>query len=388
MKLTSRRRSTTAALTFFSVLELLDVAFAALPNVDFDRMGRVGLAGTFAGLDLFDNTTSTLSFDPTSSTLFSRASDGSLSRLGSTNAGGRISAGCALADTFYVAGSFSSINGTSASNVASFSPSSGQFVPLGSGGPNGEVKAIFCDDDHNKVWVGGSFTTPGSAVAVWDTKANSWSAPPFGGLSGATSEVLSITTNSSASSLFFAGSFITSFGSNSTTVINSTNNPNVPFSSGATPFTSSLVPIPLQGDETQIDASPSTSDPNFSNINNVLCPSGADGPGQSWFAGDGGSVLITVRTQTQLMAVGLRLGNTFQSDHGTTAFRRVRTCLISRNVSECLVVVSPRYPTTMFSPQHSSTRQRAQIRRAQIHAHYQRTPLFYTRITYSANQSR
>lgn len=292
---------------------------AALPKVDFDRMGHVGLAGTFAGLDLFNNSTS-LSFDPTTSTLLTRASDGSLTRLGSTEAGGKINTACALGDSVFVAGTFSSINGTSASNVASFSPSEGSFSAVGSGGPNGEVKAIFCDDSHNKVWVGGSFTSPGQAVAVWDTKANSWSAPPFGGLSGASSEVLSITTNSSAESLFFAGSFITSFGDN-TTVVNNTNNPNVPFSSGATPFSSSLVPIPLEG--AQIDASPSTSDPQFSNINNILCPAGSDGSGNTWLAADGFKAVITVRKFEQLNAFGIRLGNTFLSNHGTTGFRSV-----------------------------------------------------------------
>lgn len=291
------------------------LAYADLPKVDFDRMGHVGLAGAFAGLDLFNS--STVSFDPSTSTLLSRAADGSLTRLGSTEAGGRINAGCALGDTVYVAGSFSSINGTSTNNVASFSSSA--FHALGSNGPDGEVKAIFCDDSNHKVWVGGAFSSPGESVAVWDSSSNSWSAPPFGGLSGAASEVLSITTNSSAKSLFFAGSFVTTFGSNSS--INSTNNPNVPFSAGATPFSSSLVPVPLQGAE--ITAEPSTTDSGFSDINAILCPSGDDGPGESWFAADGSTAVITVQTFSSLNARGIRLGNTFQADHGTTGFTLV-----------------------------------------------------------------
>lgn len=132
-------------------------AHAALSKVDFDRMGHVGLAGTFAGLDLFNS--STVSFDPSTSTLLSRAADGSLTRLGSTEAGEKINAGCALGDTIFVAGSFSSINGTSANNVASFSSSA--FHALGSNGPSGEVKVIFCDDSNKKVWVGGTFSSPG-----------------------------------------------------------------------------------------------------------------------------------------------------------------------------------------------------------------------------------
>ncbi|KAJ3794740.1 cortical protein marker for cell polarity-domain-containing protein [Lentinula aff. detonsa] len=278
-------------------------------------MGKVGLAGAFSGLDLFQNNSHT--FDSTTSTLLQRASNGTLSPLASTNSGGRISAGCTLDDSFYFAGSFSSIGSTSASNIASYTPSSGKFLVLGSNGPNGEVDAVFCDAKNKKVWAGGSFTSPGAAVAVWDTSSNTWSKPPFNGLTGAEGRVLSITSNSSGSSLFFAGSFITSFQGNGT-VLNSTNNPNVPFSPGASPFSSSLVPIPLQG--AQIVGSPSSTEADFSNITNILCPSGSDGPGNSWFAGDGNQAVITVRDFSSLQASGVRLGNTFQSNHGTVGF--------------------------------------------------------------------
>ncbi|KAH7922374.1 hypothetical protein BV22DRAFT_1017405 [Leucogyrophana mollusca] len=279
-------------------------------------MGQVGLAGAFAGLNIFDNSTS-VTFDPSTSSLLSRTSDGALAALGSTNSGGSISSGCALNDAFYFAGSFSSIGNTSASNIASYTPSSGAFAALGSNGPNGAVNALYCDASHNKLWVGGHFTSPGSSVAVWDAKANAWSPPPFGGFTGAEAEVLSITPNSSDSSLFFAGSFLTSFAGNGITM-NNTNNPNVPYSPGATPFSSSLVPIPLQGAE--IEGAPSSTNPEFSNIQNILCPAGPDGPGNTWLAADGNAAQITVRAFSSISAYGVRLGNTFQSGYGTTGF--------------------------------------------------------------------
>ncbi|TFK54374.1 hypothetical protein OE88DRAFT_1189445 [Heliocybe sulcata] len=291
------------------------LAAQSLPQVDFDRMGTVGLGGAFAGFDLFDN--SSVSFDPSTSTLLSRSSNGSLASLGSTNSGGAITAGCALGTTFYVGGAFSSVGGVSAANVAAYDTAKGAFAAVGSGGPNGEVLTMYCDESNNKVWVGGRFSSPGSSVAVWDTSANSWSAAPFGGLSGAQATVNSITTNSSATSLFFAGSFVTNFGGNGT-VVNGTNNPNVPYSQGATPYSSSLVPIPLQS--AQVQGSPSSSDSQFSNIQNILCPSGGDGPGQTWFAADGNTALITARTFTSLSASGVRLGNTFLDGRGTTGF--------------------------------------------------------------------
>jgi hypothetical protein len=304
-----------------AVLALLNVVFCAdTPLVDFDRMGTVGLVGTFAGLDFVNSSSANVSFDPSTSTLLSRSADGSLTRIASTNAGGLVSAGCAIGNTYYLAGNFSSIGNTTASDVASYNPASGAFSALGKGGPNGPVSALYCDSNRNKLWAGGQFSSPASAVAVWDTKAASWSAPPFGGLTGAAAEVLSITTNASQASLFFSGSFIASFNGNGS-VLNTTNNPNVPFSQGATPFSSSLVPIPLEA--AQVQGSPSSTDPSFSNIQNILCPAGNDGPGQTWFAADGVAAQITVRTFLSNSASGVRLGNTFLSGRGTTAFTYV-----------------------------------------------------------------
>ncbi|KAI0070360.1 hypothetical protein K474DRAFT_1608840 [Panus rudis PR-1116 ss-1] len=300
-----------------SILIFVHVSLASTPLVDFDRMGKVGLAGSFSGFSFLDNSSDiSSSLDPSSSTLLSRASNGALSRIGSTNAGGNILAGCTLGDTFYFGGSFSSVGSTNANNVASYKPSSGSVSALGSNGPNGEVRAMYCDADAKKVWVGGSFSSPARSVAVWDVASSSWSAPPFGSLSGSNPEVSSITTNSSHSSLFFAGSFVTTFGDGS--AINGTNNPNVPFSSGATPFSSSLVPVPLENAE--VDGSPSTTESGFSDPHNILCPAGSDGPGNSWFARDGGKATVTVRKFSFLSASGVRIGNTFAEGRSTTGF--------------------------------------------------------------------
>ncbi|KAJ6557179.1 cortical protein marker for cell polarity-domain-containing protein [Mycena sp. CBHHK59/15] len=317
----------------FTVL-LSAVADASLPIVDFDRMGKVGLAGAFAGLDLFQN--ATVSFDPSTSTLFSRASNGSLNRLASSNSGGRIVAGCALSDVFYLGGSFSSIGNTPATNIASYTPSSGAFAALGSGGPNGEIDALFCDTKNSKLWVGGSFTSPGTSVAIWDSKASSWSAAPFKGLAGAEGRVLSITSNSSDASLFFAGSFTTSFVGNGSAALNGTNNPNVPFSAGATPFSSSLVPVPIGA--SSIRGSPSSTDTGFTNISKILCPAGADGAGNSWFGADGTTAVVTIRTFSSMIVSGVRLGNTFQPNHGTTGFI---VTTIPDNAVQTLTFVDP-----------------------------------------------
>ncbi|KIJ67669.1 hypothetical protein HYDPIDRAFT_107140 [Hydnomerulius pinastri MD-312] len=306
----------TSPLALLVASSLAHVASASLPLVDFDRMGQVGLTGAFAGLNLFDNSTPA-AFDPSSSSLLSRTPQGALTYLGNTNSGGSISSGCALNDVYYFAGSFSSIGNTSASYVASYSPSSAAFSALGSNGPNGPISTVYCDSSNNNLWVGGQFTSPGASVAIWNTKSSSWSAPPFKGFTGAGAEVMSITSNASDTSLFFSGSFLTAF-NGGMSAMNNTNNPNVPYSPGASPFSSSLVPIPLQGAE--IVGAPSSTNPEFSNIQTILCPAGPDGPGNTWLAADGNAALITVRAFSSISAYGIRLGNTFQSGYGTTAF--------------------------------------------------------------------
>lgn len=295
-----------------TVVCLARIASASLPLVDFNRMGQVGLAGAFAGLDLFDDSTPT-SFDPSMSYLLSRTPQGALTSIANTNSGGSISSACVMNDVYYIAGSFLSIANISASYVASYSPSSGTFSALGSGGPDGPASAVYCDSSNNDFWASGNFSSPGLSVAVWNSKSSSWSAPPFKGLNG---KVTSITSNASDTSLFFTGLFTTSFTGGA---IPNNNNPNVPYSQGASSFSSSLVPIPLQGAE--IVGAPSSTNSQFSNIQAILCPAGPDGPGNTWLAAAGSAALITIRTFAAMSAYGVRIGNTFQNGYGTTAFR-------------------------------------------------------------------
>jgi hypothetical protein len=275
-------------LTSFLSLALLftgHAARAALPQVDFERMGRVGLAGAFAGLDIFS--ASSVSFDPTTSTLLSREKDGSLTRIASTNPGGSILAGCSVGTTYYVAGSFSTINGVSASNIAAYNPSSRSFSQVGSSGPDGQL--IHCTAMPLITESGLAASSLRLAVrSPFSMSRRALGPVPLFAASREPSHSLNLLAPvSQAASLFFTGSFVASFGNG--TALNGTNNPNVPFSSGASPFSSSLVPIPLQN--VQIDGSPSSSQTGFSDIRNTLCPSGADGPGNTWFAADGSTPL-------------------------------------------------------------------------------------------------
>ncbi|KAF8678126.1 Cortical protein marker for cell polarity [Rhizoctonia solani] len=320
---------------------LLSVIFGAaivgaqnVPQIDFSRMGTVGIAGAFAGLDLYNASAPTL--DSSAATLVSRNSDGALTILGGTNGGGQLLSSCSLKDTLYVGGVFDSVAGISARNVIAYTPSSGKFSPLGSDGAgvDGEVNALHCDSSSGLVWVGGNFRRPtpasessgfGGAVAVFNPSDNTWSPAPFDGFRG---QVLDIAPSTDGKSLYFGGSFATTFGSNST--LNATNNPAVPYSPGATPFSASLVPIPLNGSE--ITAQPASSDSNFNNILDILCPAGNDGPGNTWLGADGSTASITARPFKFINAGGIRLGNTAINGRSTTAF--TLTTIPDNNVLE------------------------------------------------------
>jgi len=309
------------------VLALQTLAvYGALPKVDFGRMGKVGVAGSFAGIDLYNDNQSSqqpTSFDPTTSTLFFRAQDGGLTPIGSTNVAGRVVAGCSIGNVFYVGGTFTTLGGTNTANVAAYSSSTNKFAQIADSGLDGPVNALHCDEKNGMLWVGGSFHAPSTgntagfagSVATYSPSSNTWSAPPFAGLSGGVNTIVANTDNSA---LLFGGSFVTTYG-NSTTNTTSVTNPNVPTSSGATTFSYSLVPFPLANAE--VDASPSSTRPGLGNITNILCPAGPDGVGNTWFANDGFKAILTIRTNKQLSATGLRLGNTFFDGRSTTTFK-------------------------------------------------------------------
>ncbi|KAI9068776.1 hypothetical protein FKP32DRAFT_1608715 [Trametes sanguinea] len=205
-------------------------------------MGKVDLAGAFAGSDVASNSSSSsVTFDFSTASLLARSADGSLSK--------------------------------------------GRF-PLSVNGPNGVVRALDCDASQKQMWAGGQFSSLGLLH-----HAQLFSSP--------------------ARSMALR---------NGSLALNSTNNPNVSLPSGATPFSSSLIPVPLEN--ASVDAGPSSSDSQFSNAQNILCPAGADGPGKTWLAVDGNNLkaVITVRKFPFLTALAIRLGNTCFNGRGTTGF--------------------------------------------------------------------
>ncbi|WVR06384.1 hypothetical protein IAU60_003415 [Kwoniella sp. DSM 27419] len=316
---------------------------ASLPQVDFSKMGTVGLGGSFAGLDWYSSdspfvassSTGSSRFSTDGDTLFYRGDDGRFRPLGSTNAGGTISALCwsktgSSNGTLFLGGAFSTLDETSATNVASFDLASNTFSAL-SPGLEGEVNTVHCDNDHSEVWFGGRFAAPvgsGGNVALWSTSTSSWAVPTFGGLNGA---VKSISASPDGGSLYFGGDFTTVYVSNSSSLLNTTSVTNstagnitsIPYASKNTTTVGNsgyFTPLTISASATaasqyQIHAGPSSGQTGNGNTDGLLCP----GSGK-WLAQEGTVSNVNLVGDQYLPATGVRLVNAFEDGRSTKHF--------------------------------------------------------------------
>ncbi|KAH8928670.1 hypothetical protein BT69DRAFT_1236844 [Atractiella rhizophila] len=317
---------------------LLSPAAAQTPQIDYSSLGLVLLTGSYSGLTFSG---SSLSIPPTSAnstSILSRSADGTLSVLGSTNSGGSISVLCVSPDqgTLYVGGSFESVDGVQAKNVAKMGmgETEGRWLDMG-GGLGGEVKTIECSDPDS-VWAGGSFD---GGVSVFSTQENTWSAPSFGGFNDA---VDSISLSPDKSSIFFGGAFSVSFTgvpSSSSSSSSSATGSTIPASLG-----SSYTPISLNTSEYRDPTGPTTYISGFGRPQYVFCPGDVDGPGDSWWLVDGATGFFTVRLFRAVQAGGIRLGNTFIEGRGLKTFRLVS--IPDNTVMNLTHYVDPSNPTT------------------------------------------
>ncbi|WRT67827.1 uncharacterized protein IL334_004801 [Kwoniella shivajii] len=319
---------------------------SSIPQVDYGKMGTVGLGGSFSGLDWYSSdspfasssssSSSAQQFSTKGDTLFYRTEDGSFRALGSTNDGGTINSICwsstpdSTNGTLFVGGTFSSISGTSTNNVASFSLSTNTFSKL-SDGLSGEINTLYCDDDNEEVWFGGSFNAPigqGGNVALWSTISSSWISPSFGGFNGV---VESITPSfSNQSNLYFGGDFTTTFMSSSITNTTSRNNnitstPNAPVNTTTVGQSGYLTPLTISASASenaqyQIQAGPSSSSSSSSNsgysdANGLLCPGTS-----TWLAQEDTISNVNLVGNQYLPATGVRMVNGHEDGRSTTYF--------------------------------------------------------------------
>ncbi|EIW73555.1 hypothetical protein TREMEDRAFT_42413 [Tremella mesenterica DSM 1558] len=307
---------------------------STLPQVDFSRMGTVGLSGAFDGLDWWSSSSpfassssssSSISFSTTGDTLFTTSSDGTYQPLGSTNPGGVINAVCwansSSNGTLYIGGSFTSISSTTSANIITYDLSSSSFHII-SPGLSGPVQSLYCDNAHGQVWVGGEFTGPsggGNNVALWSTGSSTWTAVPFQGLNGA---VESIQPSANGSSIYFGGAFTTTFQSNTTTnsTTNTTSIQSAPNGTWTTGNSGYLTPVTMPAVSSSaggltITAGPSTDQSQYSDPTVLLCP----GSG-TWLAQDNTISNVDVLGNSYWRASGVRLTNALIQNRGATGF--------------------------------------------------------------------
>lgn len=309
----------------------------SLPQVDFSKMGSVGLGGSFAGLDWWTEdspfsssgsaSSSSTRFSSGGGTVFYQDSEGRYRAIGSTEAGGQVDALCWAGEsgsngTLYIGGSFTSIGGQASSNVISYDIASESFAPI-SPGLSGSVNSLYCDNSRNQVWVGGSFDAPigegGGNVALWSTSSSSWTTVEFGGLNG---PVEQISPSANGESLYFAGDFSTTFISNSTTnsTMNITSVPSAPNGTSTTGRSGYLTPVTLppvssaSGNLT-VSVGPTTSQDQYSDPDVLLCP----GEGV-WLARDNSVANVDLLGYNFWRASGVRVKNGLVQGRGTTHF--------------------------------------------------------------------
>ena len=272
---------------------------APSPNLDLSNLGRVAVAGDFDSISLYqyEGQTENILNTNGSQSLLTRFPNGAFTSLGLSDA--YIEAMCAFErggqlQGVVLGGNFTSVDGVRAQSVALWDPDSGAITPLS--GINGEVSALYCDNDSGTVYVGGMFTAGNSTNAMsWTTQ---WSDLPFAGFNG---EVHSITKNE-AGNIVFGGAF-TGLGK---------------VANFSTPVTPSSQVINLSGGD--IGATGTTSMKGFDKPSNIICKTGQDGPGNTWLLADNTGGWWQGLFTFGFNPTKLRLYNTKYQGRGTKSF--------------------------------------------------------------------
>lgn len=318
-------------LTFAAALVATAASVSAqnFPAIDFQGLGSVGVAGSFDGIEVWTPQLSTQNdsnvFDAAVATLIARNPDGTLAKINETDQGGIIRSICQkrTGDTqlVYVGGRFSKIGALNVSNIASYDPAAKTWDAL-NGGLDGEVFSLYCNEQYNVVYAGGTFVKPVAvtgppadrflgSVAVWNTTNRAWEPAPFGGVDGLVGQ---ITTGLNDTTIRLSGAFDTAFASNGYNGTGPTSGTN----RSASALTLAMAPLPLG--QTEFQGGPTTDDANFNNPAQILCPQGADGPSNSYLFGDNTVGRLTMRAFRTLPVRAIRIGNTFQDGRGTKTF--------------------------------------------------------------------
>ncbi|KAK0632558.1 cortical protein marker for cell polarity-domain-containing protein [Immersiella caudata] len=313
MRLPFRRRQAARKPTFSPIPFLFSLStFAAPPaaaitftpappaNVDLTQLGRIALAGDFAGISLYqyegqhERPFSTNG----SEALLARMPNGAFASVVSTDATIQTMCRFTMSDGteagVVMGGNFTSLEGMESTAIALFNPNTSAVTPLS--GLSGQVNAVLCDRETNTVYVGGSFVGANSTNAIAWVGTEGWTNLPFAGFNGPVTSI----TKASNGHIIFGGSF---------TGLGNATAPSTPDSQVINLFTA------------DITAGSSSTTPGFNQPRNIVCKTGAGGSGNTWLLRDNTPGFWQATFKFGFQPTKLRLYNTNQDGRGTRTWR-------------------------------------------------------------------
>ncbi|KAF4472418.1 Pst1p [Fusarium albosuccineum] len=185
------------------------------PNLDFSKLGRIGIIGDYGGISLYEyeGQTERARSANGSESLLAQIPNGAFASVVSTDASIRAMCTFQLSDGemqgVVIGGNFTSLDGTQSTAVALFNPNTTEITPLD--GLEGEVNALLCDQERDTVYVGGNFKGANSTNAIAWVGTDGWTNLPFAGFNGPVKAI----TKASNGHIIFGGTF-TGLGNSST----------------------------------------------------------------------------------------------------------------------------------------------------------------------------
>ncbi|KAJ5577719.1 uncharacterized protein N7459_006683 [Penicillium hispanicum] len=178
----------------------------SVPDFDLSSLGRVTITGDFHGVSLYEyKGQSEVTQNTGASSILTPLPNGILTNLSSADA--QIQAMCSFTKkdgTFagiFVGGNFTKLGGVESTGAALFNPNSSKVTALP--GLEGSVSAVLCDQDTNRVYVGGSFTHDNSSNAVAWSPDNGFTDLSFDGVNGPVNAIFKADNGH----IIFGGSF-------------------------------------------------------------------------------------------------------------------------------------------------------------------------------------
>ena len=193
-------------LALLPTINALSFESVSIPELDLSSLGRVSITGDFDGVSLYQykGQTESIPQDGTQS-LLTPLPNGIPTNLSSSDA--QISAMCPFTQkdgTFsgiFVGGNFTRLGGVDSPGAALFNPNTSEVIALP--GLSGSVAAVTCDQETNRVYVGGDFTYDNTTNAVSWVPGDGWTNLSFNGLNGPVNSILKADNGH----IIFGGSF-------------------------------------------------------------------------------------------------------------------------------------------------------------------------------------